>query len=352
MEKKNPERTSSHVDALQGNPDAKKETTSNINCDKIPDDCNSDENIRSRTSSSSSSNSKSYSNDKEESTQEATGRLDILSNEFDPLAALYCKDISMIKNIVPNAPTLDNVEVFAARYNKKCTQNKAVSKGDASSSKKASAKSEENIVVPNRKFTAEQMPVQGRAKEFSNVLKFMKKQGENGGPMAALQNCIDTGRRIKVFIRGIDRMRGYCVGGIVAFDKHWNFAMVDVDEVYERKRIRKAAPIADEKLNLQFKRLECKNDNNKIREHSEKSIEKKIVDRKHECDTKVQSLDSKSSGEPSKSRSKKCQNPQRTEYVGASVMRIEKIKRKTEICRRHIPQLLIRGEHVASVVLL
>ena len=44
--------------------------------------------------------------------------------------------------------------------------------------------------------------------------------------------------------------------------------------------------------------------------------------------------------------------PSRTEIVGASVMRIEKIKRKTEVCRRHVPQLLLRGEHVASVVLL
>ena len=30
----------------------------------------------------------------------------------------------------------------------------------------------------------------------------MKKQSDKGGPMAILQNCIQTGRRIKIFIRG------------------------------------------------------------------------------------------------------------------------------------------------------
>ena len=35
--------------------------------------------------------------------------------------------------------------------------------------------------------------------------------------------------------------------------------------------------------------------------------------------------------------------------VGESVFRILKIKRKVEICVRHVPQVLLRGEHVVMV---
>ena len=35
--------------------------------------------------------------------------------------------------------------------------------------------------------------------------------------------------------------------------------------------------------------------------------------------------------------------------VGESVFRILKVKRKVEICVRHTPQVLLRGEHVVMV---
>ena len=52
------------------------------------------------------------------------------------------------------------------------------------------------------------------------------------------------------------------------------------------------------------------------------------------------------------SRANECNNSPRMEIIGGSVMRVQKIKRKTEMCERHVPQLLIRGEHVVSVVLM
>ena len=120
----------------------------------------------------------------------------------------------MIKNLgtpeqIENAPTLDNVEVFAARYERKNRNGEKMKKYvivAETSSKILSNKLDENADVPKRQFTAEQMPIEGTVKEFSNVVKFMEKQGERGGPMSILQNCINTGRRIKVFIRGIYRL--------------------------------------------------------------------------------------------------------------------------------------------------
>ena len=118
----------------------------------------------------------------------------------------------MIKNLgtpeqIDNAPTLDNVEVFAARYERKTRNGEKLKKAVAgTSSKILNNKLDEDADVPKRQFTAEQMPIEGTVKEFSNVVKFMEKQGERGGPMSILQNCINTGRRIKVFIRGIYRL--------------------------------------------------------------------------------------------------------------------------------------------------
>ena len=174
----------------------------------------------SSSSSKSSSTTKSAKQKKEREkldvlSEKESGRLDVLSEDFDPLAALYCKDLSMIKNLgtpeqIENAPTLDNVEVFAARYERNKNRNGEKMKKDVTvagtSSKILNNKLDEEADVPKRQFTAEQMPIEGTVKEFSNVVKFMKKQGERGGPMSILQNCIDTGRRIKVFIRGIYRL--------------------------------------------------------------------------------------------------------------------------------------------------
>ena len=154
----------------------------------------------------SSSASSSYSD--EIGRAKESGKLDILSEEFDPLAALYCKDISAIKNIVPDAPVLDNVEVFAARYYKKSSQREKANTGkEKENASQGATKYQDNTSLPQRNFTAEQMPIEGKSRDFTNVVKFMTKQSNNVGPMAILQNCVDTERRIKIFIRGILKFR-------------------------------------------------------------------------------------------------------------------------------------------------
>jgi small nuclear ribonucleoprotein (snRNP)-like protein len=71
-----------------------------------------------------------------------------------------------------------------------------------------------------------------------------------GGALSVLARCVEQRLRVKVWTRNYKHIRGICVGFIVAFDKHWNLAMVDVDETYAnpvpppasktvKKRIRK-----------------------------------------------------------------------------------------------------------------
>merc|ERR1719166_778175 len=61
------------------------------------------------------------------------------------------------------------------------------------------------------------------------------------GPLAVLRDCARAGTRVKVWTRGPANIRGFLSGFLVAFDKHWNLALTDVDEQFTRRRARKAA---------------------------------------------------------------------------------------------------------------
>ena len=80
--------------------------------------------------------------------------------------------------------------------------------------------------------------------------------------------------------------------------QHWNLALTDVDEQFTRRRARKVAVTGG---------------------------------------TEPRTGAGAGAGE------------QREFKVGESVFRIIKVKRKVEICVRHSPQLLLRGEHVVMV---
>ena len=78
--------------------------------------------------------------------------------------------------------------------------------------------------------------------------------------------------------------------------QHWNLALTDVDEQFTRRRARKVAV--------------------------------------------------KGGTEP---RNGAGTGEQREFKVGESLFRIIKVKKKVEICARHSPQILLRGEHVVMV---
>ncbi|KAK6299247.1 hypothetical protein J4Q44_G00307570 [Coregonus suidteri] len=67
-------------------------------------------------------------------------------------------------------------------------------------------------------------------KAAKNVLTRMPLH--TGSPLGELHRCVEERIRVKVHIRTFKGLRGVCSGFIVAFDKFWNMAMVDVDETY------------------------------------------------------------------------------------------------------------------------
>jgi len=202
-------------------------------------------------------------------------QLNASSDSFDPLASIYSSEESVPD---PSAPIFNNVEEFVNKYTKPKPGPSTKSAFPTTSSTGESG--------VQRRFTPDQMPVKGHRKKAKNFLTYMKSQKE--GPMSALARSVETQTRISVKIRKLDGIRGTCTGVLVAFDKHWNLAMVDVDETFNRLR----RPRSD--IDNDFK-------------------------------------------------------DQNRERVGESVVQVLKIRRNTELCQRHIAQIVLRGEHVALV---
>ena len=212
-----------------------------------------------------------------DSSSSSESEIDAGSSSFSALKALYSPNMGLD----PEAPVFDNVDKFVSVCMEKQQGN----------NKKKQAK-EETVPPMTRSFLPSQMPVPGKSKNLPNLLKAMSRFAEAGGPLSLLSKCVGEAKRVRVVTRGVRGLRGHCTGVPVAFDKHWNLALVDVDERFVRKRRRKC-PVAPE--------------------------------------TRSQWV-----GEEE-------------ERVGSSVVRVVLRRRNTEVCERHVTQVVLRGEHVALV---
>jgi len=85
--------------------------------------------------------------------------------------------------------------------------------------------------------------VQRIIKRRRTVLARMSEIGKSRGPLSRIALFCYTKKRVKVYIRSAVSVRGHCEGYIIAFDKHWNLVMDDVDEVWTRKNKYKSLAI-------------------------------------------------------------------------------------------------------------
>lgn len=79
-------------------------------------------------------------------------------------------------------------------------------------------------------------------KQRRTVMARMSKIGKSRGPLSRIALFCYRKQRVKVYIRSAASVRGHCEGFIIAFDKHWNLVMDDVDEVWTRKNKYKSIP--------------------------------------------------------------------------------------------------------------
>ena len=174
--------------------------------------------------------------------------LDPESSEFKPLRAIYDAGFE----VSDNAVVQDNVEKCIAVIEGRVRVKKVVKEEEKES------KGEEEVKL-ERQFRPEQLAQPTRPRRMKKgVLERMK---EAEGPLGGLRKLLEQGTKARVWTRGVQvrhglgirltshfktfdmtmyqGVRGVATGFIVAFDKHWNLAMKDVEEQFTRRRTSK-----------------------------------------------------------------------------------------------------------------
>ncbi|XP_062405425.1 U7 snRNA-associated Sm-like protein LSm11 [Sardina pilchardus] len=166
-------------------------------------------------------------------------RLDVSSDQFDPLLALYSTDVPLP---FPNIRCFNNV----AEYESFLKGGRGRAKPE--NVEKKQRKAQKGVPDPERIARLKELMVKNpvsedaeegtsgtrrptrRQKAPKNVLTRMPLLA--GSPLGSLNQCVQEHIRVKVHVRSFKGLRGVCAGFVVAFDKFWNLAMVDVDETY------------------------------------------------------------------------------------------------------------------------
>ncbi|XP_035524677.1 U7 snRNA-associated Sm-like protein LSm11 [Morone saxatilis] len=285
-------------------------------------------------------------------------KTDVCSDNFDPLLALYSPAVTLP---FPNVKCFNNVSAYESFL-----------KGGRGRAKpenveKKRLKAMKGVADPERIERLKKLmvnnPVQGteegessgtpqrrrgRHKPQKNVLTRMPLC--KGSPLGELYRCVEERIRVKVHIRTFKGLRGVCTGFVVAFDKFWNMAMVDVDETYREPLLgeafyhEKALTISRlfEKLNLQ----ESSGGNEPPKKHEDR-----------ETASKHQAAHCTGKGGHSRTESKLSDTvrPKQDKHKvslkaqGPEVCQKKDSQMYGKVHTRHINQLFIRGENVILV---
>ncbi|TNN38050.1 U7 snRNA-associated Sm-like protein LSm11 [Liparis tanakae] len=165
------------------------------------------------------------------------GRTDVCSDLFDPLLALYAPAVPLP---FPNIKGFNNVAAYESfvkggrgRAKPENVEKKRLkaTKGVADPERIARLK---KLVVNNPVSEEQREQNAARRRRRQEVQKNVLTRMPlcKGSPLGELYRCVEEKIRVKVHIRTFKGLRGVCSGFVVAFDKFWNMAMVDVDETY------------------------------------------------------------------------------------------------------------------------
>ncbi|OCT86263.1 U7 snRNA-associated Sm-like protein LSm11 [Xenopus laevis] len=181
-----------------------------------------------------------------EEEDEAPGScLDVSSESFNPLLALYSPQTPLPFPDIRCFNNLAEYESFlrgGARGRARGAQ-RGQSRGPGGKRKGRKPEPDperierlKQLMLPVEEGKVPVRPRRSRAPK--NVLTRMPLHA--GSPLGELNRCVQDRIRIRVHIRTFKGLRGVCSGFIVAFDKFWNMAMVDVDETYRKPVLGKA----------------------------------------------------------------------------------------------------------------
>ncbi|XP_031640081.1 U7 snRNA-associated Sm-like protein LSm11 [Contarinia nasturtii] len=227
--------------------------------------------------------------------------LDIRSEFFNPLKALLSPEIQIP---IKDAPQYNNVAQYESEMRKQ-------ESGGPSSTKQHAAPKippisyRQEIELHKRRFLPHQEMVKGRGKSVRYTRNLLLKMSEDTtGPTNMLKQWKDQRKRIKIFTRNAIAINGYVTGFIEAFDKHWNIVLIDVFEVWKRKKY-------------------------------------------HYSSKAVISND----GDNDETQLATCLQRLRCLKITLPALNVKSVNRKQVECSRNVSKLLIRGEQIATIIL-
>lgn len=149
-----------------------------------------------------------------------SGVLDFMSNNFDPLAALAASDtdVSKANPWLQTGPMLDHVDQFRTQL--------------------PSCDPLRRLPVANRKRSRQEDTSVDNSKRPKKLSAFAAlAAGHEKGPMSLLHEAFIKRQRVRIVIRYVNGIRGTLTGFLLAFDKHFNMLLRDVDEVYSPRNV-------------------------------------------------------------------------------------------------------------------
>ncbi|XP_046552521.1 U7 snRNA-associated Sm-like protein LSm11 [Haliotis rubra] len=185
--------------------------------------------------------------------------LNLFSSNFDPLRALYSTNDPVQ---FPDVRVFNNVAEYESKVQGKgrARQDNQVSMSLNPPSQTASGPKAppQKPSAPGRQGPRQvlQMPDasmhSARRRMLRNVLTRMD-QSFISGPLSILRRCVQEKLQTYIWTRSACSVRGILRGYVIAFDKHFNLAMIDVDEVYRipsvcRKKMKKSKDVKKDPL--------------------------------------------------------------------------------------------------------
>lgn len=166
--------------------------------------------------------------------------LDPTSSRYKPLRVLYSRKPQTVP--VPTAKQHDNVGMFESQFRLLGGFRNRYSEERVNEARRATAKNKAPQISADsaalvRRFEPHQEMIKAEkpAKFKKNIfLKLEKLEG----PLASMVTWMRERVRVRVVTRKEKGIRGYVTGYVEVFDKHWNMALSDVYESWERRKYR------------------------------------------------------------------------------------------------------------------
>lgn len=168
--------------------------------------------------------------------------------KFDPLKALYSPKV---KIPVEDAPMFESVQQFECAQSFSeiipVGQRDLVLQREEQKRNEKVLKEKELEEKNKQRFSKYEVLAENprREKKGKNVLTRLENYE---GPLATLRDCVDRKIRVRIVTRNATGVRGELHANLVAFDKQWNLALTDVLEVWNKKKVkkRKVIPVSGE----------------------------------------------------------------------------------------------------------